>query len=460
MKKIFSVFFIVCFIIGILFCAPTVSAADVNKGIVEVSTVNANVGEEVVVPVLINENPGIMAITISITYQPDALEYVGFYYGNVFNDYTVAAHPDRKLVRVVICETRNKTKNGKIISLRFKVTKEAKAELSPITVEYNRGDFCNWNLDKIMPKVVSGGVEVAFNGENCPHKKYGEWSVVTEPVCKKVGVKVRICDFCGHNDYKEIDPIGHTYSENWTVDKPATEESDGTMSRYCIRCDDYVDRITFSLEQSEKEEIKNDIWEDFLDNETAEDIFIEQNPGKKPTQNSSDKNSSKDKNESSSKPSKDSNSSKDKTSSSSKDKDKNKNETSSKPNNSSENSSDKNDKTSNSSSKNESNDKNSQNASDEVASENVTSDNQAQDTVSDKENADQSKPSDSSQIIQEEPNTSSKEDVLEQILPEIENDEGEKISIYQKLKETFSGFEKIVKISRVLIIILFIIIIL
>lgn len=294
-KRIFSGLIIFCVIIGMLFSVPTVSAAEINKGIIEISTVSGMVGEEVVVPILIKENPGIMAVTVSVTYDPTALEYVGYYYGNVFNDYTIAAHPDRKLIRVVICETRNKKNDGRIISFRFKVSKNAKAELTKIGLEYSKGDLCNWSLDKIMPEVVTGGVEVAFNGENCPHKKYGEWTVLSEPVCKEVGVSERVCEQCGHKEYKEIDAIGHTYSDNWTVDKPATAEKDGTMSRYCIRCDDYVDRITFSLEQSENGGINNTIWEDVTNKETAEQLFAEQNPGKKPTQNTnSSKDSSKD----------------------------------------------------------------------------------------------------------------------------------------------------------------------
>ena len=441
MKRILSIVFIACFIIGIFCSTPTVSAADIKQGIVEVSTVEGITGEEVVVPVSIKENPGIMAVTISITYDPAALEYFSYYYGNVFNDYTVAAHPDRKLVRVVICETRNKKKDGKIISLRFKVKKDAKAELSPITVEYSRGDFCNWDLDKILPEVVSGGVEVAFNGENCPHKNYGEWSVVTEPVCKEVGVKVRTCDFCGHNDYKEIEAIGHTYSDNWTVDKPATEDSDGTMSRYCIRCDDYVDRITFSLEQSEKEEIDNTIWEDFSDKETAEEIFKEQNPGKKPTKNPSNQKPTSGKDESSSKPS--SSSSKDKVSSSVSSKDKTSSGTSS--------------QSGNQSAKPESTGSGSENGSNMDNNSGQTTSN---DIKTDKNDA-ESEPSDKAEKPDdEEEDTSSKVDILEQIFPKIETEDGENISVYQKLTEAFPEFKTAIEIARVLIILLMIIIIL
>lgn len=284
-KRILSVIISVCLIIISACCGFSVSAADINEGKIEIPTIDANVGDSVVVPIKITENPGIMAVTVSVTYDPSVLKYETFYYGDVFTDYTIANHKDRKLIRLVICERRNKKTDGNIISFKFKVLDNAKAELTKIGLEYSRGDFCNWNLDKIMPEVVSGGINVAFNGSNCTHKSYGEWKEVTKPVCEEVGVSERACKLCGHKELKEIPPIGHTYSDIWTVDKPATAESDGTMSRYCIRCDDYVDRINFSLEQSEKEEIKNEIWEDVTDKELGEQLFKDQNPDKELTPN-------------------------------------------------------------------------------------------------------------------------------------------------------------------------------
>ena len=285
-KSAFSFFLCICAVVSLLiFSAPAVSAADVCQGKIEVGTVEGITGDIVAVPIKLTENPGIMAVTVSITYDPEVLKYKGAYYGDIFNDYTVANHPDRKLIRLVICEMRNKTNDGNIIILKFQVKDNAKAELTKIGLEYSRGDFCNWNLDKIMPTVTSGGINVAFNGENCPHKNYGKWTVVSKPTCVDKGLDERVCELCGHKEYKDTDPIGHTYSDKWTVDRPATAEKDGTMSRYCIRCDDYVDRVSFSLEQSEESDIKNDIWSEIPDNNVGNELFKEQFPDEELTPN-------------------------------------------------------------------------------------------------------------------------------------------------------------------------------
>lgn len=284
-KKISSAVICFCMVLGLIFSAPVVFAADINQGVIEIDTVEGITGDTVVVPIKITQNPGIMAVTVSVTYDPDVLKYAGFYYGDIFTDYTIAVHPDRRLIRLVICERRNKTNDGTIVSFKFKIADNAKAELTKIGLEYGKGDFCDWDLNKIMPQIVPGGINVAFNGKNCTHKSYGEWKVVSEPVCEEVGISERVCKQCGHKELKETAAIGHTYSDSWTVDKPATAEAEGTMSRYCIRCDDYVDRVNFSLEQSESSGIKNEIWQDITDNKVGEELFKEQNPDKELTPN-------------------------------------------------------------------------------------------------------------------------------------------------------------------------------
>ncbi len=294
-KRIFSFLLCISTVICLLVCAvPTVSAAVINKGKIEIATVEGITGDSVIVPIKMTENPGVMAVTVSITYDSSILKYEGFYYGNIFSDYTVVEHPERNLIRLVICDRRNKLNDGKIISFKFKIAEDAKAELTKIDMKYSKGDFCNWNSDKIMPEITSGGVNVAFNGKNCAHKNYGDWTVITEPVCEEVGVRERICEKCGHTEFKEIAAIGHTYSDKWTVDKPATADKDGTMSRYCIRCDDFVDRVTFSLEQSNKDKINNEIWGEVTDPDIGGQLFKEQNPDKELTENEPTNNNGED----------------------------------------------------------------------------------------------------------------------------------------------------------------------
>lgn len=250
---------ILCFIciVSALFASFTVAADEEYKdGHIIIDTVSAINGDSVIVKISIENNPGIMAMTLSITYDSSVLEYERFYTG-FLRDYTVADHPDKNLIRFVNCESRNRFTNSTMISLQFKVKEDADFGFYPIDIDYKSGDFSNWALNKLMPSVTSGGINIEYNGSNCSHKKYGEWEVAAEPSCAEPGAKQRVCRKCGHVEIKEIPAAGHDYEDYWTVDTPATEDSYGTMSRHCKNCDSYTDLLTFTLEESKDNNLEN-----------------------------------------------------------------------------------------------------------------------------------------------------------------------------------------------------------
>lgn len=284
LKKIVSLLIVICLIFTLFSGISTISAEKVHKGKISIDKVSAVTGDTIIVPIRITENPGLMATTISITYDSSALEFNYYYKGNILRDYTVVAHPNKNIIRFVNCESADKTSDGVLVNLQFIVKDTAEAGFHEMSVQYNAGDFCNWDLDKIMPEIIPGGVDVAFNGNNCTHKKYNDWTVAAEPTCEENGANQRICKTCGHIELKSVEPFGHTYSDKWTVDRPATAEQDGIMTRYCIWCNDYVDRITFSLEQAKEDNIKNQENAENSNTASLENIFKEQNPNKELTQ--------------------------------------------------------------------------------------------------------------------------------------------------------------------------------
>lgn len=286
---IFCVILCLCVIIG----SFTVNAAIVKKGTLTVSTIDGITGDSVIVPITLEENPGIMAVSISITYNSDVLTYEGFDKGVVLNDYMVVDHPTKKLIRLVsLCRT-NTTNNGQFISFKFKIKDDAPMGLTPINIEYGSGDFCNKQLDRIMPTIVKGGINIAYNGSNCAHKEYGEWTVASSPSCDDKGHDQRICKACGHTELKETPALGHEYPDSWTVTKKATPEEDGKMARLCIRCMNPVDEISFPYEDAESGKVENEEDKTVTDNNYAEDKFKEQNPGKEPTPQKPDSHTSK-----------------------------------------------------------------------------------------------------------------------------------------------------------------------
>lgn len=283
MKKLLTLIscLFICFAVFSSFL--NINAAEINKGIITIGTTSANTGDEISIPIDISENPGIMAITISITYDSNSLEYIEFLKGKVLKDYTVADHPSKNIIRFVSCEATDRMRNGTLLTLRFKVKDNAEWNFSKIDISYSKGDFCNWDLDKIMPTIVSGGVDIAYNGSNCSHKDYSEWKTISEPTCASEGVKERICQKCKHVDSLKLEKAGHEFPEEWTVEKAATKDEPGTMIRYCISCNVFVDRIEYTLEDSEQGGFDNEVGTEIPKNDIIEDNFHEQNPDKELT---------------------------------------------------------------------------------------------------------------------------------------------------------------------------------
>lgn len=263
---------------SVLFGSFSASAEErKSDGHITVETVTAVNGDSVLIRFKITENPGIMAMTISITYDSSALTYEKYYRG-FLTDYTVADHPEQNLIRFVNCQSSDVNRNAYFLGLQFKVKEDADFGFYPINIEYQAGDFCNWKLDKLMPEITPGGVNIEYNGKNCSHKKYGEWEVGAEPSCLENGMDRRFCVKCGHCDMRETKPVGHSFSDTWTVDKPATAESAGTMSRHCIRCDATTDLLTFTLPEAEESGIENSVLEEIKPSDFTDRLTTEQLP--------------------------------------------------------------------------------------------------------------------------------------------------------------------------------------
>lgn len=285
-KKVASIILCLVLLTSVISFGLTVKADSIiEKGVLTVDTVDGPVGESVYVSLKFTENPGLMGVSISINYDPAVLTFEEYIMGNILSDSMVNPRPDKKYLRMVSLDLFEKKNDGTLITLKFKVADDIDtAALSPITVTYNKGDFCNQKIEPIMPKIVSGGVNVIPKAkEECKHTKYDEWTTVAPATCEKEGISQRLCTECGHPETKAITALGHNYSAEWTVDMPATAEKDGTMSRYCTRCDSYVDRVTFSLQQTEDNKIDNTFGSTENDKDFAEDIFKDQNPDKELT---------------------------------------------------------------------------------------------------------------------------------------------------------------------------------
>ncbi len=304
LKKILKYIITAILLLSLTVSSVFVSAEEVkNDGHITVETVSGVNGDSVLVRVFIEDNPGIMAITITFTYDSSALEYQRHYYG-FLDDKEIGNHPTKNMLRFVACEKKDRTENGVMFAFKFKIKENAEFGFYPINIEYSAGDFCNWNLDKLMPKITAGGIDVAYNGENCSHKKYEDWQTLTDPTCTEVGTKSRKCTKCDHIEMGEIPATGHDFQKEWIIDKPAVEGVSGTMSRHCKNCDEVTDILAFDLPFAEQNKIENNLGTVLPPSNATDELLKDQLPEvfkengntsvtpDKPTENKGDNNNS------------------------------------------------------------------------------------------------------------------------------------------------------------------------
>ena len=258
-KRIVATF--VCLILVIV-CSFTVAAADTPR--ISLSNVRALPGESVTINISISNNPGIMSMSFCITYDNEAFEYTGYSKGYL-SRYTIKDHSDKGQIAFVNDEASNKSNDGVMLSVKFRVKDNAAPGKHTITLaNQNRekygtklhNSFSNSNLKYIVPSVMSGSITVGETCENAGHK-YGDWTVVTPADCVSTGTKEHTCLRCDHTETADI-PITHDLEAEWTVDKAATPTEDGTMSRHCKNCDAVTDEITFTYEEVEDSQKPDD----------------------------------------------------------------------------------------------------------------------------------------------------------------------------------------------------------
>lgn len=260
-KKIIAIFFCLALCV---FCCPAAFAAEDNSPIISLSQKTASPEDSVTIDINISDNPGIMAMAFCITYDTDALEYTGYTKGYL-SDYTLKNHTDKGHISFVNVENRDISTNGTILSVNFNVKSDAPAGKHTITLANSNRNKHGYSLHNsfsdskqnfIVPTVISGSVTVSETCANSPHI-YGDWTTITPADCTNTGLKSHTCSRCGYQEEVEI-PITHDFEDEWTVDRVATKEQDGIMSRHCKKCDAVTDTVTFKYEEVEDSENNGD----------------------------------------------------------------------------------------------------------------------------------------------------------------------------------------------------------
>lgn len=284
LKNIISAVF--CLVLCMNFCPKTY--AEQATATIKISHVTALPNESATVDIKISNNPGIMTMAFSIVYDNSVLEYETYSKGYL-GRYQLADHSDLGYISFLSDESDDICEDGVILSVKFKVKSNAKPGRYAIRLENSnraefgeslKNSFSTSKLNHIVPNVINGSVTVGETCENAGHK-YGEWKITEKADCKNTGKKQHSCLRCGYTETETV-PITHDFETDWTVDRAATPETEGIMSRHCKNCDAVTDEIKFTYEEVESSQTpdnssKNEITSD-TKSDNSSDTQIKKTP--------------------------------------------------------------------------------------------------------------------------------------------------------------------------------------
>lgn len=263
LKKISVIVLSLILIISFAFSVSAAAPKEVWSPYVKVDDVTATANDTVLVNLEVTGNVhGIMAITISVVYDQNVLDYVDYYNGIFRQHYVVKK---QGYIAIVDCENKSIKGDGTIITLEFKVKENAHGGTYPIKIAHVRPNekgenlkdcFANWRGDEINPIVTNGSITIPITQQNCRHN-FSSWSEKAKPTCAQEGADHRNCSVCGKNEIRTTEKTDHIYEEEWTIDKSATEDSKGSMSRHCANCNKKTDNIYFPFSLVSEKNFKN-----------------------------------------------------------------------------------------------------------------------------------------------------------------------------------------------------------
>ena len=122
------------------------------SGVTEITfaAVETNVGDEVLVPVNIENNTGLAAFRFRVSYDTSALELLSVTKGSLLTSGTFESgtDADEKTLTFTWFNLCNVTGDGEIAVLRFKVSENAGGNY-PLTVTYLPIDILNESYEKV-----------------------------------------------------------------------------------------------------------------------------------------------------------------------------------------------------------------------------------------------------------------------------------------------------------------------
>lgn len=191
----------------------------------------ANYNDEIMIPIFIDNNHGLMGYRLDFKYDSNVLLPISatcgtdFSKNGQFNDSIGVKDGEFKVLWNNIDE---KFANGILLSLKVRVLTDEKLD-TVIQMTYSQPDTFNEKYQDVVFNCMD--INVSLNNH-----QHSYTVVVTEPTCTEKGYTTYTCS-CGDSYVdNETDALGHNFGE-YVSNNDATYDSDGTKTAACSRCD-------------------------------------------------------------------------------------------------------------------------------------------------------------------------------------------------------------------------------
>ena len=218
-KRVLSVLLIVALFVSCL----AFSASAEGTPTLRLSNVSAGRGDEVTVDIVMEDNPGVMGITLTVSYDQTRLQLISLNDG-VLTGWFVSTGAVGKAAWT---GSSDYTGNGVILTLKFKVLDEAPLGDAFVTITEQLNS--NYDEQEVKYTVVPGNVNVA-----CAHE-WDEGVVTKEPTCAEEGVKTFTCSKCNETRTESMKKAEHS-SDGGKVTKQPTCTEKGVKTYTCKVC--------------------------------------------------------------------------------------------------------------------------------------------------------------------------------------------------------------------------------
>lgn len=234
MRKIKKI--LACIFACILIFSIPVSASGNMK--VSVDTVQAKKGEEVVIKISVENNPGFNYMKIKVSYDSNAMSLISANNSTTFSlfQYMTSKEITTNPYVVQWSGTSNVAANGTLVELVFKISENASKNNYPIGIFVEQ---CFNESDEKVTVISNNGVIILNSSEEKPSEcnHIWEWVVVQPATCTESGRKYQICKKCG--DIQKLNTAipmnGHEFSAWETIKAPSVDEY-GERQRKCKKC--------------------------------------------------------------------------------------------------------------------------------------------------------------------------------------------------------------------------------